>query len=348
MADELVRCYERGASLRADGRLAEAQAAYRRGLVLAPRHPALLNNYGLALMDDARYDEAIAVLAHAAATLNDAAPWVNLGNALRCTGRKAEAGLAYRSGLARSASAAAAFNLHAIVYDHDDPAASIAALEVALSCDPSHAAARFHLAALGAGPMEGPDFMLDSERFVAAHGGRCFADTFDTLTHALSLAPPSGLNVELGVRRGTSIRWLARHCGHVHGFDAFQGLPEAWATQPAGLYGTAGHLPEVPDNVSLHVGWFNETLPAFLAAERQPLRFVNVDCDLYSSTRDALEQLAPRIGGGTILVFDEYLMHPGWRDEEHRAFVEAAEQHGWRYEYVAFSLFTKQAVVRVY
>lgn len=56
-----------------------------------------------------------------------------------------------------------------------------------------------------------------------------------------------------------------------------------------------------------------------------------------------LEGLAPRIKPGSVLVFDEYLINPTWRDDEYRAFREAAEKHGWRYSYLAFGIVTKQA-----
>ena len=40
-------------------------------------------------------------------------------------------------------------------------------------------------------------------------------------------------------------------------------------------------------------------------------------------------------------------MYPGWRTGEYKAFVEAAEDHGWSFEYLAISLNTCQAVVRI-
>jgi hypothetical protein len=172
---------------------------------------------------------------------------------------------------------------------------------------------------------------------------KLFADTFDTLRFAFAQAPGTGAVVELGVRRGTTIRLLAELAAptRVHGFDAFEGLPETWGDQDKGLYTTGGELPEVPSNVALHRGWFVDTLPDFAATLTEPLRFLHVDCDLYSSTRDALKALAPHFGSGTVIVFDEYLCNPGWEDEEHRALAEADIP----YDYLAFSLFTKQAAV---
>ena len=53
----------------------------------------------------------------------------------------------------------------------------------------------------------------------------------------------------------------------VHGFDSFRGLPEDWAGRDGmkkGTFDVNGRKPTVPDNVVLHPGWFNETLPKFI------------------------------------------------------------------------------------
>jgi len=95
------------------------------------------------------------------------------------------------------------------------------------------------------------------------------------------------------------------------------------------------------------VGLFDRTLPAWIAETDGPIRFMNVDCDLYSSTKCALDILAPRIVPGTVIAFDEYLINDAWAEDEHKAFQEAVAARGWTYEYLAFNLFTGQAVVRM-
>src|SRR5690606_1350909 len=93
----------------------------------------------------------------------------------------------------------------------------------------------------------------------------------------------------------------------VHGFDSFEGLPEVWHHEPRGSYTTKGVIPTMPENVELHVGWFEDTLPEFLAGNDQPVRFINIDCDIYSSTKTVLDSLASRIVHGSVIVFDEYI-----------------------------------------
>jgi hypothetical protein len=88
-------------------------------------------------------------------------------------------------------------------------------------------------------------------------------------------------------------------------------------------------------------------LPTFLEQHPGNVRFINIDCDIYSSTKTVLDCLAPRIVPGSVLVFDEYIGNEQWREDEYKAFQEAAQTYGWKYEYLCFSLFTKQVAVRI-
>jgi len=161
-----------------------------------------------------------------------------------------------------------------------------------------------------------------------------------------------GLVCEFGVASGRSIRMIQEILPldvPIHGFDTFTGLPQPWGSEPAGTYSTGGAIPSVEGEITFHKGLFGDTIPPFLKSTRsdQPIAFANIDCDLYSSARDILEELHGRIVPGTIIVFDEYLSHATWRQDEFRAWRECCKRFGWRYEYLAFSLSSKQAVVRV-
>ena len=170
----------------------------------------------------------------------------------------------------------------------------------------------------------------------------------DTFKICISAAPAAGMVLEFGVRNGNSIRQIAGLAKqNVHGFDSFEGLPEVWHHEPKGSYTTEGEIPAVPANVTLHVGWFDKTLPEFLAQNEGPVRFVNIDCDIYSSTKTVLDLLAPRIVAGSVLVFDEYIGNEHWCADEYKAFQEAVATYGWKYEYLCFSLFTKQVAVKI-
>ena len=103
------------------------------------------------------------------------------------------------------------------------------------------------------------------------------ADKFDHLSYALGIAPP-GLALEFGVFKGTTINHLARLQPHRHfvGFDSFRGLPEHWTGSRYSRvnFDRKGQKPKVASNVTLVEGWFDQTLPEFLAVKDEPIGFV--------------------------------------------------------------------------
>ena len=116
----------------------------------------------------------------------------------------------------------------------------------------------------------------------------------------------NGLILEFGVAGGTSTRIIAKNAEPrtVHGFDSFEGLPGDWSGthEQKGRYSQHGKLPRVPNNVKIHKGWVDQTLPGFLVANPGPVSFVNIDCDVYDSTIYVLDQLADRMRVGTLIV----------------------------------------------
>ncbi|MEM1090609.1 MAG: class I SAM-dependent methyltransferase [Pseudomonadota bacterium] len=170
----------------------------------------------------------------------------------------------------------------------------------------------------------------------------------NVLNWALENAPTGGLCVECGVFWGRSIRLLAARRDQVHGFDSFAGLPEAWKDgEPEGAYSTGGRLPQVPANVLLYKGWFDQTLPAFVSDQVQPLDLLHVDCDLYSSTLTVLHAFAPLLREGTVIVFDDYMGFAGWRDHEHRALEEFSKSRGMTYAYRAAAMLGREVAITV-
>jgi hypothetical protein len=169
------------------------------------------------------------------------------------------------------------------------------------------------------------------------------------LEAGLGAATVDGLVMEFGVFHGRSLRLLAADSpGRVHGFDSFEGLPEAWSeAEGAGSYSTGGRLPRVAANVELHAGWFEDSLPPFLATHPGPVRLAHVDCDLYSSTRVVLDALAPRFVPGSVLVFDDLLGYPGYEAHELRALDEFASATGWRYRVLAAALLGREVAIQL-
>jgi hypothetical protein len=163
--------------------------------------------------------------------------------------------------------------------------------------------------------------------------------------HALNRALETdvkGAFIELGVHAGRSINQYAKllksHGECIHGFDSFEGLKEDWggSTLLRGHFDLGGKLPKVHENVCLHKGWIQDTLPEFIKAQNlNYIKFLSLDLDTYESTRDALKILRPLIAKNTIIMFDEIYNIPGWRDGEYKALKEFFNQD--EYRFISFS-----------
>ncbi|WP_236784152.1 class I SAM-dependent methyltransferase [Azospirillum humicireducens] len=340
-----------------------------RALRLAPGRPDLTAALAGALRRDARYTDAIAVTREALAT-GDLSPDIRFeaATAAAYLGHDREALAHFDALLADDPEHAAGwFGSHAQALHDHGPDEALRRLRRATRCGGAAGKYWGYLAAtlrlLGrdaeADAVEAAEVGDNPKRRPLPDGVkallpklsadfRLFGNSGRLLRHAVACAATPGLVLEFGVRRGTSLDHIADAAGQeVHGFDSFEGLPEGWVNSPRGVLTTGSQLPPVRDNARLHVGWFEDSLPPFLSAHPGPVRFVNVDSDIYASARTVLTALADRVRPGTIIVFDEYIGNRSWRDDEYRAFQEFAAENAVRYEYFAASPYTKQVAVRV-
>jgi hypothetical protein len=196
--------------------------------------------------------------------------------------------------------------------------------------------------------------------------------------YARLLADGCALNEEahdlyqFGVASGLSLGFLRSYFPRVQmwGFDTFTGLPNTtdtvqlkeWyrgrydlhdsnklGTAEAQLYRlqarmAAGHA----RGAQMLKGLFSETLRPALAAERgmKPAMYVDVDCDFYDSTLEAMEWMyrSELIVPGTLIGFDDWWTIPcatpegaAWQPSETgewRAFAELARKYGVRLQCV--------------
>ncbi len=346
------------------GRAAEARAALRRGAALAGGDPRAQRDAAAGLAAIGALEEARVVFERAVC-LDEAAVGARLGLARLCLElgeRDAAISHAERATLSAPSDASSWLELHRARFDDRALGPAIEASGRALELRPDYAVARlFHgaalawdgdasgaRAALAGGVLDAG--LVDAVGFCQAHRStaRVFSSTRQTLLAACAAATLGGPVVELGVRHGVSTRLLARAAGgHVHAFDSFEGLPQAWHDKARGVFSTAGEVPEEQPNVTFHKGLFEDTLPPFVASLSACPRLVHVDSDLYESAATALRVLGPILTPGAILLFDEYLGNAHWRDDEHKAFEEAAARLSWRHELLALSWITGQACFRL-
>ncbi len=359
-----------GAALTTLGKPREAVTFLRRARSAARTLPRAQNDVGVCFAELGRYDEAAEALRAAVALAPEyGEAWKNLGFVLNEAGREDEAlPVLQQAVFVEPLQAQGWFELHKTLFDAENARPAVEALSRAVASDPHYGWARFCLGVMLdlAGDRRAAAQMhaalvkdaakftdaVDGWKYIQAHRTprtRLFATTCRTLRFALEQAALDGAVLELGVRYGVSTRWIAEGSGGrtVHGFDSFQGLPEAWLALPVGAYSTHGDAPDLPANVELHVGLFEDTVAPFARDQKGPIRFANIDCDLYSSTVTVLDALADHVAPGTVLVFDEYVVNQGWREDEYKAFQEAVKARGWTYEYAAFSPLTGQAVVKI-
>lgn len=183
-----------------------------------------------------------------------------------------------------------------------------------------------------------------SVQFAVANltGARRFADRDELLRYCVSKSAecdaPEGLIAEFGVWKGQSLAVIAAAAKGqtVLGFDSFEGLPEDWGAVLPKEFFRVAELPQVASNVRLVKGWFSDTLPGVLAKDGRQFRFIHLDADLYSSTRDVLAAAQGRLARGCVIVFDELLNVVDWEKNEYRALKELLIDRGVPFTWLAF------------
>lgn len=146
------------------------------------------------------------------------------------------------------------------------------------------------------------------------------------------------LYLEFGVWKGYSMRYWSKLLKHpqsmLHGFDAFEGLPEEWTGfYRKGSFSESGQIPKIEDKrVKFFRGWFEDTLKNYTPPRQYDVLVANIDCDLYSSTKIVLEFLRRHnlIDIGSWIYFSEFAD----RDHEFRAFKEFARSTQQQFQLV--------------
>lgn len=351
------------------GQLEAAAEHYQNFININPDIAEILLHLGNVLQDIGKLDAAAACCQKAISLNPDMAEAYNyFGAVLLKLGRTEEAATNYKKAISLNPNVYLLhFNLHTTCYGSDDMEPALLCLEDAAKLAPDDQAINFfqglahdmqgHKADAAAhfDAIQNDDdaniARLDSWQYIKSvtpSPAPLFWDVEEGHRQGMAAAKNDGFILELGVASGRSIRYLATLAGQdLHGFDSFEGIPDAWNNFSSGAFSTHGKLPEVPENVHLHVGLFESSLQPFLEEHAGPLRLLHVDCDLYGSTKTIFELLGDRIVSGTVIIFDEYHGYPNWRDHEFKAFKEAVAHNGWEYDYLGFSFSSQQAIVKL-
>ncbi len=345
----------------------EAYALYKKALLLNPLSALVHYNIGSLFLKSMKPQEALSWFWQSLELEeNNASAWNSLGVALTDTGAIEEALHAYQRAIACDpAFEEPLFNVHTVLLDLGKNEAAIEALKKVCDLDPENPAYSFFLGMLeeylDKDSKQSPRLsaLSNNQQIQAELESWAYVKTLHrsalllgtntkTIELALAQAKLEGLVLEFGVYNGKSIRNIASIVNtEVHGFDSFEGIPENWNDEPSGSYSANGELPVVPSNVTLHQGWFEDTLPKFIKENSSPIRFMNIDCDLYSSTKTIFDLLGLQVVPGTVIVFDEFIGYKSWKDDEFKAFQEAVDQYQWRYEILSFSFATKQVAFKI-
>jgi hypothetical protein len=158
--------------------------------------------------------------------------------------------------------------------------------------------------------------------------------------------------LEFGVSQGTSMQIMYQEVKaakleqvRLYGFDSFEGMPASTDDEDEGAWSRGDFRQEIDtvkerlsakgvdwSRVHLEKGWFENTCtPDFLLNHQiSKAGVIMIDCDIYSSTKQALEFCEPLIKHHAVIVFDDW--HSGddlaARDlGEKKAFEEFLEQH---------------------
>lgn len=126
-----------------------------------------------------------------------------------------------------------------------------------------------------------------------------------------------GVAAEIGVYLGESAAAILRYLPNtlLHLFDTFDGMPAGMITpgldthtegsfpNPMGLSYVRIRLEDAAERCIFHPGIFPATARDY---GPWPLKFVHIDCDLYLSTKAAIEWAAKQLVVGGVILDDDY------------------------------------------
>jgi len=115
---------------------------------------------------------------------------------------------------------------------------------------------------------------------------------------------------------------------HFHAFDSFEGLPEfeekdkgfnpfkpkEYSSTKANFLNNLKKQDFDMNRLSIYEGWYSDSLPKLKSDNtiKSKCAIAWIDCDLYSSTKQALDFLTDHLADGSILLFDDWFCFKGY------------------------------------
>lgn len=181
------------------------------------------------------------------------------------------------------------------------------------------------------------------------------SDFFWTCFKALDFNQITGDYVEFGCHGARTFRLAYDQIvsrpkikRHLWAFDSFKGLPQARDPRDHHPVWTPGKMRTSidefrdtlrdhgvgPDAYTTIEGYFRESLFKPDTTYPDDIALAYIDCDLFSSTCDALDFLSPRLKHGMILAFDDFFCWSSDQISGEKAAFEAfvSSQTRWRFE----------------
>lgn len=177
--------------------------------------------------------------------------------------------------------------------------------------------------------------------------------------HYLSRTTLKGDYLEFGVFEGMSfelsIRAAAKHLPKSHpnaprffAFDSFQGLPELdpkrdppvfkpgeYSATKTNFRKNIRRSQKLAKEIQIIPGFYADSLTSNLREDKRLSKavFVNLDCDIYPSTKQALDFVTPLLQTGCVLYFDDWFYADGDMQQG-----EAGACHDWLKEQPSIQL----------
>jgi hypothetical protein len=164
-------------------------------------------------------------------------------------------------------------------------------------------------------------------------------DRLDSIDEIMKYLGPDQKWVQFGVAAGQSAKYilsLMPESNTLYLLDSFEGLPENWGKNPNQKKGAfklkEDQIPVFDDPRAIVLkGWFKDTVKDLVKIDG-PFSFLHIDCDIYSSTVDALFGVGNYISDPCYILFDEFYNYPDFYEHEYIAFLEFIHTFDYKYK----------------